>query len=82
MMAFLSGMEATGYLVAALMFLRFWRKMRDPLFLWFSGSFGLFAIGQVFLTWLGEGSQEGGAAFIPRLLGFVLLAVAILAKNL
>jgi hypothetical protein len=82
MMAFLSGMEAAGYLVAALLFLRFWRKMRDSLFLWFSGAFCLFALNQVFVIWLGEGSDEGGAAFIPRLLGFVLLAVAILAKNL
>jgi hypothetical protein len=82
MTTFLAGMEASGFLVAALLLLRFWRKTGDMLFVWFAGAFCLFALNQFLLTLLGEGAEEGGAAFMPRLLGFALLAAAIVAKNL
>lgn len=82
MIPFLAGMEAGGYLVATLLFLRFWRRTGDTLFVWFAGAFCLFALNQFLIPLLGEGAEEGGAAFIPRLLGFALLAAAIVAKNL
>ena len=43
MVSFLAGMEAMAFLVAALMFARFWRKTSDLLFGWFAGAFFLFS---------------------------------------
>jgi hypothetical protein len=81
-MVFLSGMEAAGFIIAALLFFRFWRKSGDALFVWFAGAFSLFALNQYLIAALGEGAERGAIAFLPRLLGFVLLAIAILFKNL
>ena len=39
MVRFLAGMEAGGYLVAALLFLRFWRRTGDTLFVWVAERF-------------------------------------------
>ena len=80
--AFLAGMEAAGFIIAAVLFIRFWRKTDDAFFAWFAGAFCLFALNQYLIAVLGEGAERGGAAFIPRLLGFLLLAIAILFKNL
>jgi len=82
MIEFISGMAAMGFLVAALLFVRYWRKTRDTLFIAFGAAFCLFALSEG-LELLPE--NYGGAssvAFLPRLLGFCLLIVAILAKNL
>lgn len=81
MIAFLSGMVAMGFLVAALLFFRFWRKTRDSLFVAFGVAFCLFALNEG-LELLPNVGQAGSLAFLPRLLGFCLLIVAILAKNL
>jgi hypothetical protein len=43
---FLSGAITLGFLVAALFFLRFWRKTQDTLFLAFATSFALLGVGQ------------------------------------
>jgi hypothetical protein len=81
MIEFISGMAAMGFLVAALLFFRYWRKTRDALFVAFGAAFCLFALGEG-LELLPE--SYGGTSsivFLPRLLGFCLLIVAILAKN-
>ena len=44
--AFLSGAVSLGFLVAALFFLKFWRRTRDGLFLAFSAAFVLLALNQ------------------------------------
>jgi hypothetical protein len=78
---FLSGMVTAGYLVAALFFFRFWRRTNDSLFANFSIAFLLFASGQ-FGSILFEGSHDDTTwIFVPRLIGFVLLLVAIVRKN-
>jgi hypothetical protein len=81
MSAFLSGMEVMAFLVAALLFFRFWRKTRDVLFMAFGAAFCLFALNQFLVTLLGVGDEAGGVAFIPRLLGFALLMTAIIVKT-
>ena len=43
---FLSGAITLGFLVAALFFLRFWRRTRDNLFLAFAAAFALLGLGQ------------------------------------
>jgi len=79
---FVGGALTMGYGVAAVFFLRFWASSRDRLFLAFAGAFALMAAAQVF-TLMGRSAQEGdGLVYLPRLVAFVLIIVAILVKNL
>ena len=47
---FLAGAIVMGFAVAALMFLKFWKRTREGLFLAFSGSFLLLGVTQALLT--------------------------------
>jgi hypothetical protein len=77
----LTGMTTMGFLVAALFFLRFWRRTRDRLFATFSCAFLLLALNQV-LTGLSVGPREDESLlYLPRVLAFALLIAAIISKN-
>jgi hypothetical protein len=79
--AFLSGAVATLFIIAALHFLRFWRSTRDELFLSFAGAFLLFGINQA-LTGLYGGNVDTDIGYYSlRLLGFIIIIVAIVRKN-
>jgi hypothetical protein len=81
MIEFLSGAVTLAYIIAAVCFVRFWRKTSDRLFLSFALAFGLFALNQVVVSALGAGDERSNYAYILRVLGFVLILVAILDKN-
>ena len=81
-MGYLGGAITLGYLVAALFFLRFWRKTSDRLFLAFAAAFVLLALNQVFATFLGAGDERTVYAYLLRVLGFVLILWAIVDKNI
>lgn len=74
---FLGGVLASGYAIAALLFLRSWRDTRDRLFLFFSAAFFLLALQRVMLTF--ADLDEG--IYVIRLAAFVLILVAIADKN-
>lgn len=77
----LSGAVIMGYLVAALLFLRLWRRMRDRLFLMFSGAFALMALNQGIIS-IGEiPREEHSWVYLIRLAAFSLIILAILLKN-
>ena len=79
--ALLSGMVTAGFAVAGLFFLRFWIVSRDSLFLIFAIAFWLFAANQA-LIGLFDGSAERAFAYYSlRLVGFLLIALAIAIKN-
>ena len=80
--AYLAGAVTFGYLVAAVFFLRFWRKTRDRLFLAFGVAFGLLSANQMLATAIGAGDENVVFAYILRVLGFVLILAAIVDKNL
>jgi uncharacterized membrane protein HdeD (DUF308 family) len=82
MFQFLSGMTATGFLIAALFFFRFWRRTSDSLFATFGASFILFAIGQAASLVSDAPNDDRTWVYLLRLAGFVLLLVAIIRKNL
>jgi uncharacterized membrane protein HdeD (DUF308 family) len=82
MFQFLSGMVATGFLIAALFFFRFWRRTKDSLFATFGVSFILFAIGQTAGLLSDAPQDERTWVYLLRLAGFILLLVAIIRKNL
>lgn len=78
----IAGALATGFLVAGLFFLKFWSRTRDGLFLAFSAAFGLLALGNALPVLLGTPHEERSGLYLIRLAAFVLIIVAVLAKNL
>jgi hypothetical protein len=78
----LSGATMLGFFIAALFFLRFWKRTRDRLFLWFAISFGVMA-GQraaiLFAPHLDERTEL--ALYSLRFLAFLVILLAILDKN-
>ena len=79
--AFWSGATAMGFLVAALFFLRFWRRTADGLFAAFAVAFVLMAANQATPVLLGLRSEEISGVYILRLAAFLLIILAILRKN-
>jgi hypothetical protein len=78
---FLLGIIVTASLTASVFFLKFWRRTRDTLFLAFGAAFmieGLNRIGFLFIENPNEGSP---AIYIVRLIAFLLILLAIVAKN-
>ena len=82
MIDFLAGAATLGFLVAAVFFLRFWRKTADRLFLAFSAAFVLLALNQVLAAVLEYGDERTPYVYTLRVLGFLLILWAIVDKNL
>lgn len=82
MIEFMSGAVSLGFLIAALFFLRFWRRTSDRLFLAFSVAFALLALNQALAQWLGAADERVGFTYLLRVLGFILILAAIVDKNL
>jgi hypothetical protein len=78
---FLSGAVTLGFLVAAVFFLRFWRRTRDRLFIAFAAAFVLLALNQALAAFLGAGDELTPYTYLLRVLGFVIILVAIVDKN-
>jgi hypothetical protein len=78
--AYLAGLFTTASLVAALFFLRFWKKSGDGLFLSFALAFVLLAANNALSGFIG--GDEYPAIYLLRLAGFALIIFAILRKNL
>jgi len=77
----ISGALVALSLVAGLFFLRFWKKTRDRFFAFFAAAFWLLAINRLAVVWLTEKSEHLAAAYLIRLVAFVLILVAIVDKN-
>ncbi|MBA3577647.1 MAG: hypothetical protein H0W39_08580 [Sphingomonas sp.] len=78
---FLSGAVAFGFILIGLFFLRFWTRVRDPLFIWFSIAFSLLGLGQAILALAGIPLEERSSVYLIRLLAFSLIIFAIFRKN-
>jgi hypothetical protein len=78
---FVNGLSACASVVAALSFLRFWRESGDRLFLWFALAFWMFAANWSAIALIRSTTEAQYLYFLPRLVGFVLILVAILDKN-
>lgn len=81
MLDFLAGAVTVGYAVAAVFFLRFWRKTHDRLFLVFSIAFALFALNQALATMMTVVYESASWIYVLRVLGFALILAAIVDKN-
>ena len=78
---FLSGAVSFGFVIAGLFFLRFWSRVRDPLFIWFALAFCLLGLGQAILALGGIPVEERSSVYLIRLTAFLLIIFAIFRKN-
>ena len=78
---FLGGAIAMGFAIAALFFLKFWRRTREGLFLAFSASFLLLAVNQALLTLSGIPIEERSWLYLLRLSAFLLILAAMWWQN-
>ena len=76
----LGGAVSVSALLAALFFLRFWHRTRDRFFLIFSIAFAIYAISQLVLG-LAEVPEFEPFYYLPRLLTFALIMLAVIDKN-
>ena len=82
MIQFLAGAVTLAYFLAAIYFLRFWRQTSDRLFLNFALAFLLFALNQLVVSVLWAADERHSYTYILRILGFVLILLAIADKNI
>jgi hypothetical protein len=81
MKSLLSGMIVTGYLVASLYFLKFWRKLSDRFFLFFALAFLTLAAQRFTLALAPWENEHDTGIYALRLAAFLLFLFAILDKN-
>lgn len=78
---FAAGGLSVASIIAAVFFLKFWRRTRDSLFLAFAAAFVLMAINQAGPVLLGIPSEEASDMYLFRAAAFVVIIFAILRKN-
>jgi hypothetical protein len=81
-LGFINGLLSAGFLMAALFFLRFWRRTRDGLFAAFAAAFALLALAQPLPVLTGIPSESQAPIYLIRLAAYLLIIWAILRKNL
>ena len=75
------GFLATASLVAAMFFLRFWRKTGDFLFIAFAIAFGAEAITRTIMAIKDIPDTGYSWVYVERLLEYLFILFAILSKN-
>lgn len=78
---FLAGAASISLLVIAMFFLRFWRKTRDRLFLFFAGAFVFLMIERIVRAAMTVETEWAPYVYSIRLAAFVLIIVAVVDKN-
>lgn len=78
---FLNGGTMLASLGVALYFFRYWQRTRDRLFLAFATAFVVFAVSRVVLLPLDEESEARTYVYLLRALVFLLIAAAVIDKN-
>ena len=79
--ALITGILTCGFFLAALFFLRFWRRSKDRLFAAFAGAFALLGIAQALPIVLGISGESQAPIYLLRLAAFGLIIWAVLRKN-
>jgi hypothetical protein len=74
-------MTTMGFLIAALFFLRFWRRTGDSLFAIFAVAFVLLALNQALIGLLSVTREDQSLLYLPRVAAFALIIVAIMLKS-
>jgi hypothetical protein len=79
--SFLAGFSTALYLVAGLLFLRFWRRTRDRIFVAFALAFWLLAFSQTLSQFVEAATDEHAAILLARVAAFCVIIAGIVAKN-
>ncbi|MGE5159722.1 MAG: DUF5985 family protein [Gemmatimonas sp.] len=77
----LAGAAAMASLAVALFFLKFWRRTHDSLFLLFAAAFAVEAAARVALSVVQVSDTAEPIYYLPRLVTFALIAIAVVNKN-
>ncbi|WP_370033494.1 DUF5985 family protein [Qipengyuania mesophila] len=78
---FLSGAVVMAFAIACLLFLKYYRRTREKLFLTFAASFLLLSINYAWLALTQIPVEERSPLFLVRLLAFSLIIYAIFQSN-
>jgi Family of unknown function (DUF5985) len=78
---FLLGVIATAMFTIGLLFLKFWRRTRDALFLAFGAAFVIEALNHISLLFMRHPNTADTGYYIVRLFSFLLILAGILKKN-
>lgn len=78
---FLSGAIFMGYVVCVMFFLRAFRQTGDRLFAHFGAAFTILALERLVLVAFQHDPETRPVIYLARLLAFVTITGAILAKN-
>lgn len=81
MKQFVEGVIMMEYLVAALFFLRFFRKTADALFLFFGIAFFILGVSRIAFAFMDPQWEADTLLYIVRLAAFILILWAIINKN-
>ena len=81
MIPFLNGVTACASLLAGLTFLRFFRQTSDRLFMWFAFAFWMLSAHWAALAIAQPPDEARHWFYVLRLVGFVLILVAVAEKN-
>ena len=81
MAEFLAGTISASLLVIALFFLRFWKRTRDRLFLYFGAAFVTLMIEQILRSVLAVNDDSVPAVYSVRLVAFAFIIFGIAGKN-
>ena len=79
--SFLSGAITMGFLVAGLLFLRFWRRTREALFASFAVAFWLLGLAQALLALSVVPVEERSWLYLVRLAAFALILTSVWRAN-
>jgi hypothetical protein len=78
----MEGAVSMASLIAALFFLRFWTRTRDEFYLLFAVAFAIDAVSRFVLASVHVSDQPAEPFYyLPRLLMFALIIVAVVRKN-
>jgi Fe2+ transport system protein B len=81
MIEFVLGATAMGCVVASLFFARFWRETGDRFFALFALAFVTFGVNRFVIVVLGGREGDDTAAYVIRLIAFIIIVAAIVDKN-
>ncbi|MGC3982788.1 MAG: DUF5985 family protein [Steroidobacteraceae bacterium] len=79
--SFLLGIIVTASIIAGVFFLKFWRNTGDRLFLAFAIAFIIEGINRIGFLFVAKPNEGSPAIYIVRLIAFLIILAAILAKN-
>jgi len=78
---FITGMITMGFLIAGVLFLRFWTRTRDLLFAAYAVAFWLLAANQALVALSGIPREEHSWFYLLRVAAFAMIIAAVAWKN-